>query len=319
MTCLTLNPEPEPGPPTLSPKPPTLNPKPVRPPRGRPVPSHATASRAAFCRSSLTKPDFYLSRWSNSKIGFPYLPAHDPSGGVPAAGGPARACPPLAPAFVRHLPRQGHPPGFASSRRPQQYFARVIGCAQERDGTGASTNRIRSRERLLTVRATPDHPPLSACCPASLTGQGDLSHRSRIVRAPPLLPSSSVTGQCPAHQQSARVPQHSQAAPGSPASFAARPTPEFLRPQPLLYGPAPPGSSARLRQLRITARGEGQAFATLPVRVVPLQALAGLVLARIVVPCQGPLCLSAYLPSWLLLRDGFTQAASNRPCPSRQR
>ena len=57
------------------------------------MPSHATASRAAFCRSSLTKPDFYLSRWSNSKIGYPYLPAHDPGGGVPAAGGPARvAC-----------------------------------------------------------------------------------------------------------------------------------------------------------------------------------------------------------------------------------
>ena len=57
------------------------------------MPSHATASRAACCRSSLTKPDFYLSRWSNSKIGYPYLPAHDPGGGVPAAGGPARvAC-----------------------------------------------------------------------------------------------------------------------------------------------------------------------------------------------------------------------------------
>ena len=69
------------------------------------MPSHATASRAAFCRSSLTKPDFYLSRWSNSKIGYPYLPAHDPGRGVPAAGGPARvACRPLAPAFVRHLP-----------------------------------------------------------------------------------------------------------------------------------------------------------------------------------------------------------------------
>ena len=70
------------------------------------MPSHATSSRAAFCRSSLTKPDFYLSRWSNnSKIGYPYLPAHDPGGGVPAAGGPARvACQPLAPAFVRHLP-----------------------------------------------------------------------------------------------------------------------------------------------------------------------------------------------------------------------
>ena len=91
------------------------------------MPSHATASRAAFCRSSLTKPDFYLSRWSNSKIGYPYLPAHDPGGGVPAAGGPARvACRPLAPAFVRHLPRQG-PPGFASSRRPRQSFARVVG------------------------------------------------------------------------------------------------------------------------------------------------------------------------------------------------
>ena len=90
------------------------------------MPSHATASRAAFCRSSLTKPDFYLSRWSNSKIGYPCLPAHDPGGGVPAAGGPGPAQP-LAPAFVRHLPRQGRLPGFASSRRPRQSFARVIG------------------------------------------------------------------------------------------------------------------------------------------------------------------------------------------------
>ena len=135
---------------------------------------------------------------------------------MPAAGGPCR---PLAlgicPARVVRQP--------SSSR--QQYFASVIGCAQERARTGASPNRIRSREQLLTVRATPDH-PLSACCSASVTGQGDLSHRSR---APPLLPSSSVQVSKP--QESS---QHSQALPGS--ITVAR--------QPLLYGPAPLGSSA---------------------------------------------------------------------------
>ena len=62
------------------------------------MPSHATASRAAFCRSSPTKPDFYLSRWSNSKIGYPYLPAHNPGGEC----GPCQGR--LPPAFVRHLP-----------------------------------------------------------------------------------------------------------------------------------------------------------------------------------------------------------------------
>ena len=103
------------------------------------MPSHATASKAAFCRSSLTKPDFYLSRWSNSKIGYPYLPAHDPGGGVPAAGGPARvACRPLAPAFVgvrgSFLPGSSAGPGSstawspASQAPPGHCPARVVRC-----------------------------------------------------------------------------------------------------------------------------------------------------------------------------------------------
>ena len=80
------------------------------------MPCHATASRAASCTSSLTKPDFYLFLWSNSKIGFPYLLAHDPGGGVPATGGPARvACRSLAPAFVGHVPRQGRLPCCCAS------------------------------------------------------------------------------------------------------------------------------------------------------------------------------------------------------------
>ena len=65
------------------------------------MPSYATASRAAFCRSSLTKPDFYLSRWSNSKIGYPYLPAHDPGGECRPAGGPARVALPGSSARLR--------------------------------------------------------------------------------------------------------------------------------------------------------------------------------------------------------------------------
>ena len=171
---------------------------------------------SCILQTSLTKPDFYLSRWSNSKIGYPYLPAHDPGGGVPAAGGPARvACPAFAPLFVRHLPCQGRLPGFAGSRRPQQSFVRVTGWTRILHGLVACQAPPRVVRRACPAKPSPPLPPGSATSdPCFCQGPP--------CRSPPGLLTVPRQGRLRDPESPARPPRE------SPASFAA-----------VLYGPAP--------------------------------------------------------------------------------
>ena len=142
------------------------------------MPCHATASGAAFCRSSLTKPDFYLSRWSNSKIGYPYLPAHDPGGGVPAAGGPARvACRALALVFVRRPARV--------VCGPQQSFVRVTGWTRILHGLVACQAPQRHcLARFVRCPAKPS-PPLPAAWPRRSRPPGSATSDPCFCQGPP--------------------------------------------------------------------------------------------------------------------------------------
>ena len=120
--------------------------------------SHATASRAAFCKSSLTKPDFYLSRWSNRKIGFPYLPAHDP-------GGEFRPAPLGSPADLLRQLLLGICPARIVCQAPVSAgLACPASCPP-----AFSARRLRQQPGGGPVRAAP--PPFLAAAPASLTAQ----------------------------------------------------------------------------------------------------------------------------------------------------
>ena len=96
---------------------------------------------------------------------------------MPAAGGPARvACRPLAPAFVRHLLRQGRLPGFASSRRPWQSFARLIGWILH---------------GLVACQAPPGH------CPARVVRRACPARPSPPLCAACQPPGSATSDHCP--------------------------------------------------------------------------------------------------------------------------